>query len=113
MPFDMTRLQGQVRLTDLSLPHSAITPSVLFRLLPRVAGADMSIHPTFSLTYPISQEDCRLIAQSCRRPLVLSVDLSNGHRKNCRCRIHELALFYDPDLVHILGSDLRRDPQHI
>ena len=50
-------------------PDSGIAPSILFGLLPRLAGADISIYPTFGLTYPISQGDCRQIAASCRRSL--------------------------------------------
>lgn len=93
---------------------SGIAPSVLFGLLPRLAGADISIYPTFGLNYPISQHDGRQIAESCRRPLGHCQPIfPTAAGRIALHRIHELALFYGPDLVYILGSDLRRDPRHI
>ncbi|MCC2642506.1 MAG: rlp [Nitrospira sp.] len=93
---------------------SGIAPSVLFGLLPRLAGADVSIYPTFGLNYPISQNDCRQIAESCRRPLGHCRPIfPTAAGRMAAHRIQELALFYGPDLVYILGSDLRRDPQSI
>ena len=36
-------------------PDSGISPSVLFGLFPRLAGADISICPTYGLAYPIQK----------------------------------------------------------
>ncbi len=95
-------------------PDSGIAPSVLFGLLPRLAGADLSIYPTFGLTYPISQEDCRQIAACCRRPLGPCPPIfPTAAGRMAQPRIHEMITLYGRDLVYILGSDLRRDPPGI
>ncbi len=93
---------------------SGIAPSILFGLLPRLAGADISIYPTFGLNYPISREDCRQIAASCRRPLDPCRPIyPTAAGRMAQARIHEMATLYGRDLVYILGSDLRRDPPGI
>ena len=91
-------------------PDSGIAPSVLFGLLPRLAGADISIYPTYGLTYPISQTDCQQIATACRRPLgpCLPVFPTAAGRMTSS-RIHEMTTLYGQDLVYILGSDIRRE----
>ncbi|MBI4003303.1 MAG: ribulose 1,5-bisphosphate carboxylase large subunit [Nitrospira defluvii] len=95
-------------------PNSGIAPSVLFGLLPRLAGADISIYPTYGLTYPISQADCRQIAASCRRSLGSCPPIfPTAAGRMTASRIDEMGALYGRDLVYILGSDLRREPQEI
>ena len=114
------------RLTSVSLPlvshpdflgshyvslDSGIAPSLLFGLLPRLAGADISIYPTFGLTYPISQADCRQIAASCHRSLGPCPPIfPTAAGRMTSSRIHEMAMLYGQDLVYILGSEIRREP---
>ncbi len=93
-------------------PDSGLAPSVIFGLLPRLAGADISIYPTFGLTYPISQADCRQIAASCRRSLGLCLPIfPTAAGRMTSSRIHEMAMLYGQDLVYVLGSEVRREPQ--
>jgi ribulose-bisphosphate carboxylase large chain len=40
---------------------------VVYGLLPRLVGADLSIYPAFGSDYPMSQQDCVLVAEHCRR----------------------------------------------
>ena len=95
-------------------PDSGIAPSVLFGLLPRLAGADISIYPTFGLAYPISEGDCRHIAASCRRPLASCPPIfPTAAGRMTASRIHEMAQLYGHDVVYILGSDVRRAPSKI
>ena len=95
-------------------PDSGIAPSVLFGLLPRLAGADTSIYPTFGLTYPISQADCRQIAASCRRSLGPCPPIfPTAAGRMTSSRIHEMAMLYGQDLIYILGSDVRREPHQM
>ncbi|UCE63518.1 MAG: ribulose 1,5-bisphosphate carboxylase large subunit, partial [Nitrospirota bacterium] len=49
-------------------PDSGIAPAVLFGQLPRLAGADISIYPTFGGSFPITAEDCRQIATETAVP---------------------------------------------
>ena len=92
-------------------PDSGISPSVLFGLFPRLAGADISIYPTFGLAYPISEGDCRDIAASCRRPFGACPPIfPTAAGRMAASRIHEMAELYGHDVVYILGSDVRREP---
>ncbi|HRC42830.1 MAG TPA: RuBisCO large subunit C-terminal-like domain-containing protein [Nitrospira sp.] len=93
---------------------SDIAPAVLFGLLPRLAGADITIYPTYGLNYPISEKDCRQIAAACRRALggCPSI-LPTAAGRMTASRIREMVTLYGSDLVFILGSDLRREPTHI
>jgi ribulose-bisphosphate carboxylase large chain len=92
-------------------PDSGIAPSVLFGLLARLAGADVSIYPTYGSTFPISEEDCRHIALSCRRPLGdFPPIFPTAAGRMSALRIDEMTALYGRDLVYILGSDLRKDP---
>ena len=93
---------------------SGIAPPVLFGLLPRLAGADISIYPTCGLNYPISQADCRGIADACRTQLgSLFPMLPTAAGRMNASRIDEMMTLYGADVVFILGSDLRRDPTNI
>lgn len=95
-------------------PDSGLTPSLLFGLLPRLAGADVSIYPTFGLTYPISETDCRQIAASCRRTLgPFPPIFPTAAGRMTASRIREMGTIYGRDLVFILGSDVRRGPATI
>ncbi|MBS0169048.1 MAG: hypothetical protein JSR62_01730 [Nitrospira sp.] len=95
-------------------PTSGIAPSVLFGLLPRLAGGDISIYPTYGLNYPISEDDCRGIASACRTTLSSRTPIfpTAAGRMNLS-RIQEMLELYGSDVVFILGSDIRRDPQNI
>ncbi len=95
-------------------PDSGIAPSVLFGFLPRLAGADISIYPTFGLAYPVSEGDCRHIAASCRRSLGSCPSIfPTAAGRMAASRIHEMAEVYGHDVVYILGSDVRREPSKI
>ncbi|MBX3234996.1 MAG: hypothetical protein KF814_02485 [Nitrospiraceae bacterium] len=87
---------------------SGIAPDVLFGLLPRLAGADVTIYPTFGLTYPISMADCQRIAATCRRPMgrILSILPSAAGRMG-PARITEMSACYGQDVVYVLGSEIR------
>lgn len=93
---------------------SGISPAVLFGLLPRLAGADISIYPTYGLGYPVTQADCRGIAQACQTELgMLSRTFPTAAGRMNASRIQEMAALYGSDVVFILGSDTRRDPTQI
>ncbi len=95
-------------------PDSGIAPAVLFGLLPRLAGADISIYPTFGLNYPISEEECRDIAASCRRTLGPCPPIFPAAAGRMgAARIPEMVSLYGPDVVFILGSAIRRNPLQI
>ncbi len=91
-------------------PDSGIAPQVLFGLLPRIAGADVSIYPTYGLTYPISADDCRQIATACRRRLGPCPPIfPTAAGRMSSSRIDEMTGLYGEDFMFILGSDVRRE----
>ena len=93
---------------------SVIAPALLFGLLPGLAGADITIYPTYGLNYPISEQDCRQIATACRRTLGSCPPiLPTAAGRMTAARIREMVTLYGSDLVFILGSDLRREPTHL
>lgn len=95
-------------------PASGIAPAVLFGLFPRLAGADVSIYPTFGLDFPISKTECRDIARSCRSRLgVCPHTFPTAAGRMESSRIREMIALYGTDVVFVLGSDLRRDPTGI
>lgn len=93
---------------------SGLTPAVLFGLLPRLAGADITIYPTYGLNYPISERDCREIAAACRRTLgPCPPILPTAAGRMSAARVREMIALYGSDFAFILGSEIRREPTHI
>ena len=54
--------------TCASASGDGLAPAVQFGLLPRLAGADLTIYPSFDAGYLMSKEDCISVAISCRQP---------------------------------------------
>ncbi len=87
---------------------------MLFGLLPRLAGADVSIYPTFGLSYPLSQAGCREIADSCSRPIgTLAPVFPTAAGRMDVARVPAVAAIYGRELVYVLGSGIREDPRGI
>lgn len=89
---------------------SGLAPSVLFGQLPRLAGADVTIYPTYGAGFPISCDDCRAIAAACRKPWghVKPIFPTAAGRMGAE-RIEEMMELYGKEVVFILGSKVRRD----
>jgi ribulose-bisphosphate carboxylase large chain len=86
---------------------AGIAPHIIFGLMPRLAGADVTIYPTFGMNYPISREDGRAIATACRCPLGhLAAIFPTAAGRMGPTRISEMADVYGNDLVYVLGSEL-------
>jgi ribulose-bisphosphate carboxylase large chain len=84
---------------------------VVYGLLPRLVGSDLSIYPAFGSDYPMPQQDCVSVATHCRK--------SWGHLKSMMPavggrigagRLTELIAALDNDLIVILGSRLHQFP---
>jgi ribulose-bisphosphate carboxylase large chain len=84
---------------------------VVYGLLPRLVGSDLSIYPAFGSDYPMPQQDCVSVATHCRQ--------SWGHLKSMMPavggrigagRLTELIAALDNDLIVILGSRLHQFP---
>jgi ribulose-bisphosphate carboxylase large chain len=91
-------------------PDQGVAPSVLFGLIPRIAGADISIYPTYGLDYPMTSADCGNIAATCLRPLGhLAPIFPTAAGRMGSGRIREMTAIYGKDVVYVLGSDLCSD----
>ena len=87
--------------------ESGIAPSVLFGQIPRLAGADISIYPTYGGSFPITVHDCRQIAKETSLPW----GGLNSMFPTAAGRIHldqvrELISLYGNDFVFVVGSEV-------
>lgn len=94
--------------------RGGVAPGVLYGLLPRLAGADLTIYPAFGAGYSISQQDCLSIAQRCRKswgalhPTMPAVGGRIGPG-----RLSELRSVLGSDVAFIVGSRIQKDPEGI
>jgi ribulose-bisphosphate carboxylase large chain len=101
-------------LAATSRRDDGLAPAVAYGLLPRLAGADMAIFPSFDAGYLLSKEDCISVAASCRQPwghLLPSMPSVGG--RIGRDRIADLAPALDRDVVFVLGSRIQQDQRGI
>jgi len=90
-------------------PESGISPTVLFGQLPRLAGADVTLYPTFDGPYTVSREDCRLVAEATGEawgPMKPIFPAAAG--RITVDRMDDLGLCYGREVVFVLGSELYR-----
>lgn len=91
-----------------------IAPDVLFGTLLRLAGADVTIFPSWGGRFSLTREQCLAIADSARRPMdgVAPALPAPGGGMSVD-RAPELLEAYGPDTVFLIGADLRRggDPR--
>ncbi len=95
-------------------PENGLAPNVLYGQLPRLAGADITIYPTYGLTFPITPHDCALIGSACTQrwgPLRTMFPTAAG--RIGEDRISELRAFYGHEFIFILGSQIRETPDGI
>lgn len=95
-------------------PTQGLAPSVLYGRLPRLAGADITIYPTYGLNFPISRLDCTQIAAACTEswgPLLPIFPTAAGRMGEERIR--EMCEVYGRDCVFILGSQIRESSDGI
>lgn len=82
---------------------------VLFGLLPRLAGADCSIFPSYGGRFSFSQEQCQDIAFRCKQPLGHFRTILPGPAGGMSVeRVPELIDFYGRDMMLLVGGDLHR-----
>ena len=91
-----------------------LAPVVTYALLPRLAGADVSLYPAFDAGYLMSKHDCAAVAAGCRqhwdhlRPSMPAV----GGRIAID-RITELRRMLEQDVVFVLGSRIQQDARGV
>lgn len=91
--------------------RNGLAPAVLHGLLPRLAGADITIYPAFGSDYPMSQQECLSVATACRQPWgrLRSTMPAVGGRIGAE-RLAELSVPLGQDTIFVLGSRLQKEP---
>jgi ribulose-bisphosphate carboxylase large chain len=92
-------------------PDSGIAPAALYGRLPRLAGADISIYPTFGTGYAMTRADCTAVAEACRTPWrQITATLPTAAGRIGPEHVAELGALYGRDVLFILGSRVQQDP---
>ena len=91
-----------------------LSPAVAYALLPRLAGADLSVYPAFEAGYLMSKDDCVAVAGGCRQRWahLLPVMPAVGGRMGSD-RIGESRAALGEDIIFVLGSRIQQDPQGV
>ncbi len=97
--------------TSVDRGGGGLTSPVIYGLLPRLVGSDLSIYPTFGSDYPMSREDCVLVAEHCRRSwgCLRSMMPAVGGRIGPG-RLEELSSALGKEMIFILGSRIQQFP---
>ena len=89
-----------------------IAPRVLLGLLPRLAGADVSIYPSYDGGFLTTREDCRGIGSESQAPLGhLKPIFPTAAGRMDAAHVQEVSEFYSGQVVIIAGSSLIRQGQ--
>ncbi len=90
------------------------THAVMFGVLQRLAGADISIFPNVGGRFGFSAEECLSIAEACRAPdgVGLPIFPSPGGGMSAD-RAPEMRAMYGDDVVYLLGGSLLRHVDRI
>ena len=86
---------------------SGIAPSVLFGQIPRLAGADISIYPTYGGSFAITQEDCCHIAMETTVPWgELKPNFPTAAGRIHLDSVEELFGMYQNEMVIVVGGEI-------
>ncbi len=110
---------AQVRLPILSHPafqgsyvlhlESGVSHYALFGQIARLAGADVSIFPSYGGRFSFSRSECRSIVRGCEAPMGRLRPIfpcpGGGMRLD---RVPELLRFYGDEVILLVGGDLLR-----
>ncbi|HKT36027.1 MAG TPA: RuBisCO large subunit C-terminal-like domain-containing protein [Nitrospira sp.] len=89
---------------------SGLAPAVAYALLPRLAGADLTIYPRFDAGYLMSKEECQIVAANSRQPWehIQPTMPAVGGRMGVES-MAEMSVALGPDTVFVLGSRIQQD----
>jgi ribulose-bisphosphate carboxylase large chain len=97
--------------TAIDRGRGGLAASVVYGLLPRLVGSDVSIYPAFGSDYPMSRPDCVLVAEHCRQSWgsLRSMMPAVGGRIGPE-RLVELDSALGGEMILILGSRIQQFP---
>lgn len=94
-------------------PNHGLAPALLYGLLPRILGADVSIYPTWGETFGLTREDCAAIADAAQRTSpdlgALPAIFPTAAGRMGAEQIAEICDLYGRNVVFILGSRIQQD----
>ena len=95
-------------------PDTGFSHAMMFGVLMRLAGADISVFPSYGGRFGFSQAECSMIAEACRAPEGpgRAILPSPGGGMSVE-RMPELAAQYGEDCVYLLGGGLLRYGERI
>lgn len=90
-------------------PTSGIAHGKLYGTIARLAGADLSIFPTYGGRFSFSRDECRDIVDNLAAPLgELAPSLPSPGGGMTLDRVDEILDFYGSDVALLIGGDLHR-----
>ncbi len=93
---------------------SGIAPPVLFGRLPRLAGADVSIYPSYGIGYAMARADCAAVGAACRGPWGgLKPTCPTAAGRMGLAQAPELCEFYGGEVLFVLGSVVQAHPKGV
>ena len=91
------------------ISDKALAPELAYGLLPRMAGADLTIFPAFDAGYRMRQDECVAIAAACTKswdPLLPTMPAIGG--RIGVDRVSELTRALGRDIAFVLGSRIQQ-----
>ncbi|HEX5828916.1 MAG TPA: RuBisCO large subunit C-terminal-like domain-containing protein [Candidatus Limnocylindrales bacterium] len=94
---------------NVTSPVAGIEHGVLFGTLYRLAGADLTVFPSYGGRFSFTPGECAAIADACRRPMGdFPPILPTPGGGMTLGRVREIHEFYGPDTALLVGGDLHR-----
>ncbi len=94
---------------NVTSPVNGIEHGLMLGTLYRLAGADLTVFPSWGGRFSFTQEECHSIATACRRPFgdLPAIFPTPGGGMTVD-RVAEINAFYGPDTALLVGGDLHR-----
>ncbi len=98
----------------VTYPYAGMAHAVIFGLMARLGGADVSIFPNFGGRFSFTREECLAIAEAARKPFGILKPIFPAPAGGMKIeKIGEMREAYGKDVVLLIGGDLHRHPQGV
>jgi len=94
---------------NVASPVAGIEHGLMFGTFYRLAGADLTVFPSYGGRFSFTPDECRSIADACRRPMgSFPAIFPTPAGGMTLARVAEIRAFYGPDTALLVGGDLQR-----
>lgn len=98
----------------VTYPFTGMAHAVIFGLMARLGGADVTIFPNFGGRFSFTREECLSIAEASRKPFGHLKPIFPAPAGGMKIeKIAEMREAYGKDVVLLIGGDLHRHPQGV